>query len=348
MSDPIPKQIAELKTPRQITAARFSPDGTVLVTAGYEPLLRRWRLEGDKDFQPLPPLEDHRGWTTGLAFHPQQPWLVTADSWGQLRCQTFAEDQPAVRWRHDTAHDGWIRQLAISPDGRHLATCGRDRFLRLWNAESGALAAEHQAGEDLYAVAFHPTGTMVVSGDGRGRIEAWDFAAKKTVRTFDAPAFYKLDRIQDIAGLRVLTFLNDGQTLLAAGTTPNNGATMLSRPTMLAFDFAGGKLAHTFTHGKPEHGFIHDLAVHPDGYLIAVTSGSPGSGLLLLVRPGAEEPFHVHTKLANCHAIALHPDAKRFLVTATNRDSNGNGRRLGKDGDYPNNSSPLHWFELTS
>ncbi|MDQ3621344.1 MAG: hypothetical protein M3463_02495 [Verrucomicrobiota bacterium] len=348
MSDPKPKQIAEVKTERQITGARFSPDGTVLATAGYEPLVRRWSLEGSKDFQPLPPLDGHNGWTTAIAFHPKEPWLLTADSWGQLRCQTYAEEKPAVLWRHDNAHDGWIRQAALSPDGQHLATCGHDRFLRIWRAQDGTLIAKHQAAEDLYAVAFHPGGETVVFGDGRGRIEAWDFAASKSVRTLGAPAFYKLDRIQDIAGLRVLTFLDDGKTLVAAGTTPDRGATMQSVPTMLIFDFAAGKLLRSFTHGKPEHGFIQDLAVHPEGYLLAVTSGSPGRGLVFLVRPDAAEPFHVDTKLANCHAVALHPDGKRFLVTATNRDSNGNGRRLAKDGEYANNSSPLHWFELTA
>lgn len=346
MSGPTPKPLAEVKTERQISTARFSPDGTLLATAGFEPPVRRWRLEGSKDFRPLPPIEGHQGWATALAFHPSQPWLFTADSWGQLRCQTFAEEKPVVLWRHETAHDGWIRQLAVSPDGRHIATCGRDRFLRIWNAESRELIAEHQSAEDLYALAFHPGGETVVFGDGRGRIEAWDLAARKSVRTFEAPAFYKLDRIQDIAGLRVLAFIDGGKTLVAAGTTPNSGATMQSVPTLLTFDFESGKLLRTFTHGKPEHGFIHDLAVHPDGYLIAVTSGTPGSGLLLLLRPGEAEPFHVETKLANCHALALHPDGKRFLVTATNRDSNGNGR-VNKNGEYPNNHSPLHWFELT-
>jgi len=348
VSDPKPKPIAEVKTARQITTARFSTDGTVLATVGFEPVVRRWRLAGEKDFQPLPSIEGHRGWTTALAFHPQQAQLITADSWGQLRCQTFAEDAPALLWRHETAHDGWIRALAFSPDGTHVATCGRDRFLRVWSSESGALVAEHQAAEDLYALAFHPAGQIVVFGDGRGRIEAWEFAAKTSVRTFDAPGFYKLDRIQDIAGLRVLTFLERGKTLAAAGSAPKNGATMLSTPTLHAFEFESGKLLHTFTHGKPEHGFIHDVAAHPDGYFIAVTSGSPGSGLVMLLRPDVPEPFHVHTALPNCHAVALHPDGKRFLVTSTNRDSNGNGRRLGTDGEYGNNSSPLHWFELTA
>jgi glucose/arabinose dehydrogenase len=348
MSDPTPKPLAEIKTERQISCARFNPDGTILASVGFEPLVRRWRLAGEKEFQPLPPVDGYRGWTTGLAFHPTEACLFTADSWGRLRCQEYAEENPKIRWQHDAAHDGWLRQLAVSPDGKLLATCGRDRHTRVWDAESGKLLTENKSAEDVYAVAFHPGESILMIGDDHGRIEAWDYMAKQTTRAFDASVLYKLDRIQDIGGLRVLAFADGGKTLLAAGTTPNNGATIQSVPTLLAFDFADGKLRHTFKHGKPEHGFIHDLAVHPDGYLIAVTSGNPGSGLVMLLRPDAAEPFHVNNKLANCHSLALHPDKKRFLVTATNRDSNGNGRKIGKEGEYPNNTSPLHWFELAS
>ena len=67
-------------------------------------------------------------------------------------------------------------------------------------------------------------------------------------------------------------------------------------------------------------------------------------------RPGyssyPQKPFYSHTKIANCHAVALHPDGRRYAVTATNRNSNGNGRRLDKEGKDPGNVSPVHVFDL--
>lgn len=342
---PEPKPIAEVKTTRQITAARFSPDGTILAAVGFDASVWRWRFEG-RTLTPLPDLAGHQGWATSLAFHPAQPWLITADSWGMLRCQTFAEEKPQTLWQKDTAHDGWLRQVALSPDGSLVATCGHDRFARVWDSKEGNLVAEHQAEEDLFAITFDASGRVVVFGDLKGRIEAWDFTAKKSVRTFDGKVLYKMDRIQDIAGLRTLLFLDDGRTLVASGTTPNGGGTPQSIPTILYFEYATGKLLRTFNHGAAKDGFIHDVVPHRDGYLMAVTSGTPGSGMVMLARPEEKEPFHVHTKLANCHALALHPDMKHFVVTSTNRDSNGNGRKLTKDGEYGNNSSPLNLFEL--
>ena len=278
-------------------------------------------------------------------FIPRNRGCSPADSWGQLRAQTFAEDSPQTIWQLDTAHDGWLRQIAVSGDGAQVATCGRDQAVRVWTPE-GKPVAEHRHSEDVFALAFAPDGRHLVFGDQHGRLHAWDFAARKITRTFDATVFFKTDRIQDIPGLRVLTLFDDGKLLLAAGATPEKGATIQSTPTLLAFDFATGELRHKFTHGALKDGFIEDLAVHPAGYVMAVTSGDPGNGKLLMLRPEEKEAFDSATQLPNCHALALHPDARRFVIASTNRDSNGNGRRTDKEGAYSSNTSPMNLFEL--
>lgn len=86
--------------------------------------------------------------------------------------------------------------------------------------------------------------------------------------------------------------------------------------------------------------------MHPDGFLLAVTSGNPGTGKLLFHRLGDEQPFFSTTKMANCHSVSLHPDGRRLAVVATSKGSNGNGRRVDKDGNYIGNSSPVHLLEM--
>jgi len=342
---PEPKQIAEFKSDRQLIASRFSPDGSILATTGYEPQVQRWQFDG-KQLTPLPALDGFTGWTTAVAFHPKQPLLFASDSWGQLRCQPFTGDAPKPVWKNDTAHDGWIRQLAISPDGSRIATCGRDQALRVWQSDSGKLIAEHKGTHDIFAITFDPAGSTIVFGDLHGSLKTWDFGANKIVRTYAEAKLHNLSRLQDLCGLRVLLFIDGGKTLVAAGTLPAGGGTPQSTPTILFFDSASGKLTKTIAHGTTKDGFVHDLALHPSGYLMAVTSGTPGSGMLLFVRPQDKEPFHVNTKMANCHTVALHPDGNHFIVSSTNRDSQGNGKTLAKDGSYKTNSSPLHLFQI--
>ena len=51
-------------------------------------------------------------------------------------------------------------------------------------------------------------------------------------------------------------------------------------------------------------GFIHDLAWHPQGYIIAVTSGQPGNGKVAFLRPGDKA---AKLMIDRCLRYRLHP-----------------------------------------
>src|SRR5437763_1157011 len=77
----------------------------------------------------------------------------------------YAATSPQPRWLTREAHTGWMKALAISPDGRTLATCAGDRRVRLWSTENGALLRELNGHESpVFCLAFHPDGTALVSG----------------------------------------------------------------------------------------------------------------------------------------------------------------------------------------
>src|SRR5687767_1643700 len=129
------KDAGQIAAEPQVAAARFSPCGKVLVAGGYDARVRRWNVEKD-DRPELPAVTGHHAWVEGLAFRADGELLFTADSWGMLCCWSgYTTDQPAQKWKHDEAHDGWIRTLAMSPDGKLLASCAADKFVRIWNAD---------------------------------------------------------------------------------------------------------------------------------------------------------------------------------------------------------------------
>ena len=295
------------------------------------------------EWQPLSAIVGHNAWVSTLGVHPKGKLIFTGDSWGQLRCGNFEGERPKQHWAVKNAHDGWLRQLAVN--GNHIATVGRDRATRLWTHD-GKPVAEWKGPDEILAVAFQPDGKRVVFGDMKGMVRVWNFEAKKIEREFELKDFFLLSRLQDIGGLTRLLFLDDGKTLLAIGCTPKSGSTMTGVPTLDWLDYATGKLKHRFQHGVENDGFITDAAWHPDGYLICATSGVTANGKTLFVRPKEEKPFYENTKIVNIHSVALHPDHKRFILTSTNRTSNGNGRRLDKDGNYLGNHSPVHVIEL--
>ncbi len=381
MSDPKPaaafvppKELKMFPNDRQLCVARFSPCGNYLAAGAMEGTVRRWKVvekpkaavdvelpdeskkkpapknakkveESPVDLVPLPHLTGFNGWVQNIAFHPKDKVIFVADTWGKLAAVAYEGDAPKPAWENAAAHDGWIRRLAISADGQHLATCGRDQFVRIWTT-AGKLVAEHRAEEEVFAVSFAPAGKLVAFGDLKGRVKTWDFGTKQVVRDFDASVLFHLSRLQDVCGLRVVTFIDGGKSLLVGGCEPAGGGFLEGAPVLVKFDTATGKKQTEWKFGAAKDGFVLDVAAHPAGYLILVTSGQPGSGKIMFLRPGEKEPFFTHTALANCHSIALHPDGRRFTVSAMKGGSNGNGRPKTADGSYPSNTSPVHLFEI--
>ena len=261
--------------------------------------------------------------------------MFSADSWGQIRAWNYSDENSEAVWSIEDAHEGWVRDLSVSADGKLLASCGRDRKVKIWSATDGKLQHEFSDHErDVYCVQFHPDGKSLVSGDERANVYFWDLEKGNRAREFDASPLYLLHRLQDVGGARVLAFDADGKTLAVGGTKPKNGGNVQGVPTVLLFDFETGELKHDLELGATSQVYVHDIDFHEAGFIMCVTSGSPGSGQLVFRRPEDKEPFFLYTKMANCHALSMHPDRQRFAVTATNKGSNGNGRRLTKDGEY--------------
>ncbi len=337
-----PRDHKPIEQPRQLCIIRYSRCGKFLAAGDFEGAVQRWDASGDSP-RPLPALTGHHGWVQGLAFHGDGKLLFSADSWGKLCAWSFAEAKQA--WSVERAHDGWVRQLAVSPDGKWLASCGKDGLVRLWSPARGEKLKEWRHEHDVLALAFAPDSKSLAAGDLRGQVHQHDLATGKVLRLYDAKEMYRLDRIQDVGGVRCLAFSPDGKGLVAGGCVPSSGAFVQGVALLVYFD-AAGKRTQALKIGTENDGYVLDLAWHPDGHVVAVTSGQPGQGKLLLHRPGEAKPFFLSAKMANCHSLALHPEGRRLVVIATNGGSNGNGRLLNGKKEYPGNWSPLYVWDL--
>jgi len=341
-----PKELKAITADLQVHGARFNPTGDLLAAGGYDGRVRLWNVSGEEPLE-MESLTGHHAWVQAFAFSPDGHQLVSADSWGQIRVWSLDRDQPQLAWILCDAHEGWIRDVHFSPNGKRLVTCGRDRRIQVWSAMDGAFLFEvkgHQ--HDVYCSRFHPSGDWIVTGDDRGLIKISTASSGEPVRELDASVLYLEHRLQDVGGVRTLSFDRDGLMLAVGGTTPKNGGTVQGTPTGLLFDFESGKLKHTLGFGATTHCFVHDMVLHDAGFVMAVTSGTPGQGQIIFQRPDEENPFFLYTKIPNCHSISLHRPSGRFAVASTNRGSNGNGRRLNKDGEYTGNNSPIHLFQM--
>ncbi len=346
-----PKQKRMINPSGQLCIARISPCGKFIVGGGFLGKTHRWDISQEladpkAETPEAAPVEGHHGWISGLAFHPTGDVVFTADSWGELRCWPYAAEKPEPKWSVAAAHDGWIQALAVSPDGKLVATAGNDQRVRIWNAEDGKPVQELVHDAAVLSVQFHPDGKSLVAGDFMGATRQWDLASGKVVREFDTKAFSALHRLQDVGGVKCLAFDSEGKTLACGGTQPANGGTVQGAPTVKLFDWATGKETASLELGDKSDCYVHEMAFHQAGFLMAVTSGTPGRGKLVFWKLGDEKPFFETKTMQNCHSLSPRGDGFGLAVVSTSRGSNGNGRKLDKDGNYAGNFSPIHILEM--
>lgn len=199
------------------------------------------------------------------------------------------------------AHARWIRMLAVTPDGRTLASVGDDMVCRLWNVATGERLRELRGhaertpqnfGSMLYCCAFSADGRRLATGDRVGHIVIWDPATGRSLGTCEAPTLYTWDgrqRIRSIGGVRALAFSPDGNHLAAGGVGQIGNVDALQGPSRVeVFDWARGRRLYEFT--GPQ-GIVNCLHYQPQNRWLCAIGGG-GNGLILFHDPQRRTMLH--------------------------------------------------------
>jgi WD40 repeat protein len=181
------------------------------------------------------------------------------------------------------AHERWMRQMRISPDGKLVASVADDMVCRLWNAETGDLVRELRGHltqtpvhfiSMLYSCAFSPNGRFLATGDRLGHVIIWDATTGEQVSSVDAPILYTWDPVQRLhamGGVRSLAFSPDSKRLAVGGIGQiNNVDTLGGQSTVAVFEWFTQKRLVQFTGAN---GMVNCLVFHPEGHWLCALGG---------------------------------------------------------------------------
>jgi RNA polymerase sigma factor (sigma-70 family) len=270
----------------------FSPDGQSVACGGYsQSCLQDCATGVVRHYLP-----GH----TDLAFSPDGK-VVAASSRGRLRffdTRTGKElyDRPSS---FSGMHDG-VDQLAVSPDGRRLASLDqRENAVFIWDTTSGRLVRRlllpHVSRSSVSGIVCAPDNSTLLVGRWNGAVESWDLASGKELRTVSLRDPVGLD---EGFGYHLLHVSADGQQL---STVEQRMAHEYYHCKRLAlWESTTGKLLHDY----------------PKPFKSWVCSWSPDGAVLAQATDGGMEVREVDSGRACCRI----PGASRGGILAASGD----------------------------
>ena len=164
----------------RILCLAYSPNGRILAAGGGDDPVRLWDVDEGKLLRSLP-----EAWVHTVAFSPGGSVLVTGSAFKPLRVWETATGKEIGKLE---GHKSAIKAVAISPDGKFIASGDAEGNVILWEVFLTARIVTTFKGhsDEITALAFSPDSATLASGSADRSIRFWDVDNGKFLRNTDA------------------------------------------------------------------------------------------------------------------------------------------------------------------
>jgi WD40 repeat protein len=295
------------------------------------PLVLLWDVASGKQKPAFP--EAHSAAVHGIACAADGSRIATCGADGTVRLWDAVDGKPLQTFVLSDFFPCRIQTVAFSRDGKTLVAAGQDRkqgqdvgFVRIWDAESGAVRREVEAGSDVSKVALSNDGsklliernTMVdvnLGGKMRGRMTS----RQPVLMLVDVRSGAKRPLIKLKRSLKCLAYSPDGSTI---NTIEADGSCK-------AWNSATGEMLHSCVvrdaptqtpprdHGKWDFRGLYAAAVSADGTLAVVGAiGSDGTTMWDLTKETQLGRLSLTDEYSPVQSASISPD-KQIIATGS-------------------------------
>jgi hypothetical protein len=154
-----------------VLAARFSSDGTLILTASADGMARIWSAATGSLTRTIPV----GGTINSAAFSPDGAAVATGSDDRQAHLWDVATGKELKSFE---GHGAAVNDVAFSADGKQLVTASADATACVWNiADRKRRCTPPDADQrSVLSAALSPDGKLLVTGSAGGRVEVWNAA----------------------------------------------------------------------------------------------------------------------------------------------------------------------------
>lgn len=269
------KKVGEVALPSSTLALDRSADGKLAYVACQDGGIHEIDLEAKKHVL----IGRHESYASGVVLLKEGSVAVSSGYDGNLIWHDVRQRRPI---RTVKAHEFWSWDLAVSADGRWLASSTgryeaggykyepapeREPSVKIFDAFTGALKHQLSHVPPTQAVAFSPDGRVVAAGNLMGEVRVWEVESGKQLASWTTPDFTSWGVIKShhyLGGVFAMIFHPQGDDLYLCGMGPmvdpmaGNGVQRWQR-----FTWRTGTKVDQTHEGESGAGLMEALAFHP-------------------------------------------------------------------------------------